>query len=82
MEGLSQREDSIKAEIRAKQEEMFNIEVVFRETSRVGFFVRFINFYGIENRYFISANERSQVKRVCLKKGDSNDEIQIMCYKD
>ena len=82
LEGLLQREDSIKAEIRAKQEEMFNIEVVFRETSRVGFFVRFINFYGIENRYFIGANERSQVKRVCLKKGDSNDEIQIMCYKD
>ena len=82
LKGLARKEMEIENEIRAKQEEMFEIEVIFEETSRVGFFVRFINYHGIENRYFIGANERNQIKRVCLKKGENADEIRIMCYKD
>lgn len=82
LQGLKQKEDTCRSEIRAKQEEMFNIEVIFEEKSKMGFFVRFINFHGIENRYFIGANENNKIKRVCLKKGNSDNEIQIMCYKD
>ena len=82
LEGLALKENEIKAEIRAKQEEMFNIEVVFEEKSRVGFFVRFVNFYGIENRYFIGASDNNQVKRVLLARGDKADDIKIVCQRD
>lgn len=82
LESLAQNENEIKNEIRAKQEEMFNIEVVFEEKSRVGFFVRFINFYGIENRYFIGASDNNQIKRVILAKGDKADDIKIICQRD
>lgn len=82
LEGLALKENEIKAEIRAKQEEMFNIEVVFEEKSRVGFFVRFVNFYGIENRYFIGASDNNQVKRVLLARGDKSDDIKIVCQRD
>ena len=79
LEGLAQKEDTIKAEIRAKQEEMFDIEVIFEKKCRIGFFVRFINFYGIENRYFINANDNNQVKRVILSRGEKKDDIKIVC---
>lgn len=81
-DGIMQKENEIKGEIRAKQEEMFNIEVIFEKKSRVGFFVRFINFYGVENRYFIGANDRNQIKSVRLAKGDKENDIKIVCQRD
>lgn len=78
---IEEKEENINGDIRKKQEEMFNIEVVFEEKASVGFFVRFINFYGIEHRYFVNATQNNQIKRVFLTLGE-NDEIKIVCYKD
>lgn len=82
LKGIEEKEESTKGEIRKKQEEMFNIEVIFEEKTPIGFFVRFINFYGIEHRYFINANKNNQIKRVLLMRGNNADEIKIICYKD
>ncbi len=81
MSDLSKRDDDLKAQIRKKQEEMFKIEVIFEERARVGFFVRFIDFYGKENRYHINADENNQIKRVALTQKGA-DSINIVCYKD
>lgn len=81
LKGIDEKEAEINAQIRKKQDEMFDIEVVFENKTQVGFFVRFINFYGIQQRYFVSATPNNQIKRVGLALGES-DGIRIICYKD
>lgn len=78
---IAKKEEIIQAQLRAKQEEMFKIKVVFEERAQVGFFVRFMDFNNIERRYFISASQNNQIKRVGLELGE-NDGIKIVCYKD
>lgn len=78
---IVKKEEIIQAQLRAKQEEMFKIKVVFEERAQVGFFVRFMDFNNIERRYFISASQNNQIKRVGLELGE-NDGIKIVCYKD
>lgn len=78
---ITKKEEIISAQLRAKQEEMFKIKVVFEERAQVGFFVRFMDFNNIERRYFISASQNNQIKRVGLELGE-NDGIKIVCYKD
>lgn len=78
---IAKKEVAISSQLRAKQEEMFNIKVVFEERAQVGFFVRFMDFNNIERRYFINASQRNQIKRVGLELGE-DDRIKIVCYKD
>lgn len=78
---IAKKEEIIQTQLRAKQEEMFKIKVVFEERAQVGFFVRFMDFNNIERRYFISASQNNQIKRVGLELGE-NDGIKIVCYKD
>lgn len=81
LHGIEDKESNTNSDIRNKQEEMFKIEVIFEEKATIGFFVRFINFYGMQHRYFVNASQNNQIKRVFLMLGD-NDEIKIVCYKD
>lgn len=78
---IIKKEEAISSQLRAKQEEMFKIKVVFEERAQVGFFVRFMDFNNIERRYFINASQNNQIKRVGLELGE-NDGIKIVCYKD
>lgn len=81
LNSIEDKESGINGDIRNKQEEMFKIEVIFEEKASVGFFVRFINFYGMQQRYFVNASQNNQIKRVFLMLNE-NDEIKIVCYKD
>lgn len=78
---IAKKEADIVAQLRAKQEEMFKIEVAFEERAQVGFFARFMDFHNIERRYFINASQNNQIKRVRLELGE-DDRIKIVCYKD
>ncbi|MGX3011168.1 hypothetical protein ACWIUD_06365 [Helicobacter sp. 23-1044] len=78
---IEAKEANALAQIRAKQEEMFEIEVQFEEKASVGFFVRFVDFEGTMRRYFINASQNNQLKRISLAKGD-DEKIKIMCYRD
>lgn len=81
LNSIEDKESSTNSDIRNKQDEMFKIEVIFEEKASVGFFVRFINFYGMQQRYFVNASQNNQIKRVFLMLNE-NDEIKIVCYKD
>lgn len=78
---IDKKVEIISSQLRAKQDEMFNIEVVFEERAQVGFFVRFMDFHNIEHRYFVNASQNRQIKRVKLERGE-DDGIKIACYKD
>lgn len=79
---INQKKQDIINKIRQKQEEMFNIELVFENECCEGFYVRFINFYGIEQRYLINASENNAIKKVILARKDNENGIKIVCYKE
>lgn len=79
---INQKKQDIINKIRQKQEEMFNIELVFENECCEGFYVRFINFYGIEQRYLINASENNAIKKVMLARKDNENGIKIVCYKE
>ncbi|RDU63129.1 hypothetical protein [Helicobacter sp. MIT 14-3879] len=80
LEDITQKRIIVSKSIKSKQEEMFNIEIIFENKCSVGFYIRFINFYGAENRYHINANKNNMIKKVKLLNKDNN--IKIICYKE
>lgn len=82
MESFKQNDNELEENIREKMDKMFDIVITFGNKCNVDFYVGFIDFYGIKNRFHINANERNAVKKVTLKKGDDKDSIKILCYKN
>lgn len=82
MESFDKNNITINQTIREKLEKMFDIQIIFENKCVIDFYVRFINFYGVENRFHINANNNNAIKKVLLSKGKEADSIKILCYKE
>ncbi|MDE6887009.1 MAG: FapA family protein [Helicobacteraceae bacterium] len=77
---ISEQENEVRNEINKKLEEMFDIEIIFENKCTINFYIRFINFYGVESRYNVSASNLNPIKRVMLN--NTSNAIKIVCYKE
>ncbi len=80
MNKLNANSDIINKKIQQKLQDIFNINIIFENQCNIDFYVRFIDFYGIEHRYHINANNNNGIKRISL--ANRQDSIQIICHKE
>ncbi|RAX54043.1 hypothetical protein CCY99_05010 [Helicobacter sp. 16-1353] len=82
MESFDKNNTIINETIRKKLEKMFDIQIIFENKCMVDFYIRFINFYGVEHRFHINASANNAIKRVTLSQGKEVDSIKILAIKN
>lgn len=82
IDGLDENINKITQTIKDRLNKMFDISITFINKCNIDFYVRFINIYGIESRIHINANNDNMIKKVMLSKGEDEDSIKVLCYKE